>query len=147
MKASSPHTHRQGGSCYQGVQSDRMKLLSKQPPMSCFVYCFLIFLTNADSRHNFIFNGALYSTSFSSFPVCTCSFFVRVHIQTLTRLQPTSDRCHFYFSEDDFSGATVCSTPPPVSFNLVIRMACCVIVAPKTQAEVARKKAKCGKKE
>lgn len=79
--------------------------------------------------------------------VCTCSFFVRVHIQTLIRLQPTSDRCHFYFSEDDFSGATVCSTPLPVSFNLVIRMACCVIVAPKTQALVARKKAKCGKKE
>lgn len=43
VKASSPHTHRRGGPSYQGVQSDRMKPLSKQPPMSRFVYCLLFF--------------------------------------------------------------------------------------------------------
>lgn len=154
VKASSPHTHRQGGPCYQGVQSDRMKPLSKQPPMSRFVYCLLFFNLFDQCRQPAQFHlywGALQHVflifSCACVRVCTCSFFVRVHIQTLTRLQPTSDRCHFYFSEDDFSGATVCSTPLPVSFNLVIRMACCVIVAPKTQALVARKKAKCRKKE
>lgn len=54
--------------------------------------------------------------------------FVRQHTHVTNRIRAASDRRRFYFGEGDFSGATVCVTPPSVSFNLVIGMACCVIV-------------------
>lgn len=47
----------------------------------------------------------------------------------VNRITGVSDRRRFYFSEGDFSRAAVCVTPSSESFNLVIRMACCVIVS------------------
>lgn len=46
----------------------------------------------------------------------------------VNRITATSDSRRFCFRKGDCCGATVCVTPPSESFNLVIRMACCVIV-------------------
>lgn len=63
-------------------------------------------------------------------------FCQRAHI--LNRIKAASDRRRLCFNKGDFSGATVSVTPQ--SFNLVIRMACCVIVtSPNGQKELATK--------
>lgn len=60
-------------------------------------------------------------------------FCQKVHI--VNRIKAASDRRRLCFIKGDFSGATV-----SVSFNLVIRMACCVIVtSPNRQKELATK--------
>lgn len=58
----------------------------------------------------------------------------------INRITVASDRRRFCFSEGDIGGAAVSVTPLSVSFNLVIRMACCVIVtSPHRQRVLAVK--------
>ncbi len=58
----------------------------------------------------------------------------------INRITAASDRRRFCFSEGDFGAATARVSLLSVSFNLVIRMACCVIAtSPHRLKELATK--------
>ena len=103
--------------------------------MSCLIQSAGLEVANANRQQNVLCNEIVCSTSFILLDVCVCLCTVLdlpMHLsesaQIINRITAASDRRRFYFNEGDLSAATVCASPPSVSFNLVIRMACCVIV-------------------
>lgn len=107
------------------------------PPTSCLIQS--AGLTNTNRQLNVLFNKTIYNWSFILIVLCLCgecvvavldpllAFVMSKSTLIINRITAASDICHFYFSELDFSAATVCLTPPSESFNPVIRMACCVM--------------------
>lgn len=64
------------------------------------------------------------------------------HTNIINMITTASDTRLFCLGEGDFSSATVCVTAPSMSLNLVIRLACCVIVTYPHQHRVLRAKEK-----